>query len=236
MHLFAGVGGGILGGMLLGHRPVCAVEIDPFCRDVLLARQADGSLPLFPIHDDINTFNANAWQGRVDIVAGGFPCQDLSAANYKAQGLAGARSSLWFEMLRVVNECRPRFVFVENSPAIRTRGLATVLEGLAGSGYHAAWGVPVANDSKNTRNATAQRSPGKSANPGVTLCDYVLMATPTARDWRSGKASAATHARNSRPLSEQIGGYLNPDWVELLMGWPRGWTNPDDGLPDGTKA
>ena len=141
MHLFAGVGGGILGGMLLGHRPVCAVEIDPFCRDVLLARQADGSLPLFPIHDDINTFNANAWQGRVDIVAGGFPCQDLSAANYKAQGLAGAKSSLWFEMLRVVNECRPRFVFVENSPAIRTRGLATVLEGLAGSGYHAAWGV-----------------------------------------------------------------------------------------------
>lgn len=49
-------------------------------------------------------------------------------------------------------------------------------------------------------------------------------ATPTARDWKSGKASAATHAKNSRPLSEQIGGTLNPDWVELLMGYPVGWT------------
>jgi hypothetical protein len=51
------------------------------------------------------------------------------------------------------------------------------------------------------------------------------VATPTARDWRSGKASQATHARNSRPLSEQIGGSLNPTWVEWLMGWPLGWTD-----------
>ena len=51
------------------------------------------------------------------------------------------------------------------------------------------------------------------------------MATPTARDWRSGKASKATMERNSRPLSEQIGGQLNPNWVEWLMGWPPGWTD-----------
>jgi len=51
------------------------------------------------------------------------------------------------------------------------------------------------------------------------------MATPTARDWRSGKASQATMERNSRPLSEQIGGKLNPNWVEWLMGWPPGWTD-----------
>ncbi len=51
------------------------------------------------------------------------------------------------------------------------------------------------------------------------------LATPTSRDWRSGKASEATHARNSRPLSEQIGGSLNPPWVEWLMGWPLGWTD-----------
>lgn len=49
-------------------------------------------------------------------------------------------------------------------------------------------------------------------------------ATPTARDWRSGKASAATHAKNSRPLSEQVGGNLNPMWVEWLQNWPTGWT------------
>lgn len=141
MHLFAGCGGGILGGMLLKHRPVVAVELDPFCRRVLKARQADGSLPPFPIHDDIRTFKASAWRGKVSIVSGGFPCQDVSAANHKAEGLAGARSSLWFEMLRVVSECCPRYVFIENSPAIRTRGLGAILEGLAGIGYDAAWSV-----------------------------------------------------------------------------------------------
>jgi len=126
---------------MLGHQPVGAVEIDPFCRRVLQARQDDGSLPRFPIHDDIRTFDATTWQGRVDVVAGGFPCQDISLANHKATGLAGARSSLWHEMLRVVRECQPRYVFVENSPALRTRGLGTVLRGLADLGFDAEWGV-----------------------------------------------------------------------------------------------
>jgi hypothetical protein len=49
--------------------------------------------------------------------------------------------------------------------------------------------------------------------------------TPTARDWKSGKASDATHDRNSRPLSEVVGGALNPTWVEWLMGFPLGWTD-----------
>ncbi len=78
---------------------------------------------------------------------------------------------------------------------------------------------------------------GLSAKSGDGLATAVasMMATPTARDWRSGKASEATHAKNSRPLSEQIGGSLNPDWVELLMGWPKGWTdlNPSRGAVNG---
>lgn len=62
--------------------------------------------------------------------------------------------------------------------------------------------------------------------PALPICESAsgFWPTPTARDWRSGKASAATHERNSRPLSEQVGGLLNPDWVEWLMGWPIGWT------------
>jgi hypothetical protein len=67
---------------------------------------------------------------------------------------------------------------------------------------------------------------GASATSGDGLATAVLKcATPTARDWRSGKASQATHDKNSRPLSEQIGGSLNPTWVEWLMGWPLGWTD-----------
>jgi hypothetical protein len=67
---------------------------------------------------------------------------------------------------------------------------------------------------------------GASKTSGDGLATAVLkVATPTARDWRSGKASQATHDKNSRPLSEQIGGSLNPTWVEWLMGWPLGWTD-----------
>lgn len=61
LHLFAGIGGGILGGLLLGHTPVCAVEIDPHCRKVLRARQADGILPIFPILEDVRMLHSKSW-------------------------------------------------------------------------------------------------------------------------------------------------------------------------------
>jgi DNA (cytosine-5)-methyltransferase 1 len=115
--LFAGSGGGILGGHLLGWRTVAAVEIEDYPRRVLLQRQADGLLPRFPIWDDICTFDGHPWRGKVDVISGGFPCQDISAAG-KGDGLDGERSGLWTEMARLVGEVRPRFVFVENSPML----------------------------------------------------------------------------------------------------------------------
>jgi DNA (cytosine-5)-methyltransferase 1 len=78
--LFAGAGGGILGGHLLGWRTVCAVEWEPYPASVLCARQNDGLLPPFPIWDDVQTFDGKPWKGIVDVVSGGFPCQDISAA------------------------------------------------------------------------------------------------------------------------------------------------------------
>jgi hypothetical protein len=80
------------------------------------------------------------------------------------------------------------------------------------------WPTPIASDSRGSSGGPA---PGKQTQ----LVDAVRFATPLARDWRSGKASQATHDKNSRPLSEQIGGSLNPTWVEWLMGWPLGWTD-----------
>ena len=138
--LFAGAGGGILGGHLLGWRTVCAVEYDPYARSVLLARQRDGCLPRFPIWDDVRTFDGHPWRGHVDVVSGGFPCQDISAAG-KGAGIDGERSGLWREMARIVGEVRPRFVWVENSPLLVSRGLAVVLGDLAQMGYDARWGV-----------------------------------------------------------------------------------------------
>lgn len=146
LHLFAGAGGGILGGMLLGHTPVCAVEIDAYCRSVLRARQSEGWLPAeMEIHDDVTTFDGTAWRGRVDVVAGGFPCQDISTAG-RGAGLDGSKSGLFFQLVRVVREVRPRYVFLENSPAITLRGLGRVLAELAALGFDAEWTVLGAAD------------------------------------------------------------------------------------------
>jgi len=138
--LLAGAGGGILGGRLLGWRTVCAVEIDPYARRVLLARQADGCLDRFPIWDDVRTFDGTRWRGTVDIISGGFPCQDISAAG-KGAGITGTKSGLWSHMARIIGEVRPRFVCVENSPLLVSRGLAMVLGHLATLGYDARWAV-----------------------------------------------------------------------------------------------
>jgi len=112
LHLFAGIGGGILGGMLLGHECVGAVEFDPYCREVLRARQADGCIPLFPVMDDVRTFDGAPWRGKVDVICGGFPCQPWSTAG-KQLGTADHRH-LWPEMARIIAEVRPRYVFAEN--------------------------------------------------------------------------------------------------------------------------
>jgi DNA (cytosine-5)-methyltransferase 1 len=142
--LFAGAGGGILGGKLLGWRTVCAVEYEPYAASVLVARQNDGLLPAFPVWDDVRTFDGRPWRGIVDVVSGGFPCQDISAAG-KGAGIDGERSGLWSEMSRIIGEVRPRYVYVENSPLLISRGLVRVLGDLAKMGFDARWGVVGAN-------------------------------------------------------------------------------------------
>ena len=143
--LFAGAGGGILGGHILGWRTVCAVERDSYAASVLAARQNDGLLPPFPIWDDVQTFDGRPWSGLIDVVSGGFPCQDISVAG-KGAGIDGERSGMWAHMARIVGEVRPRYVFVENSPALVTRGLGRVLGDLAALGYNCKWTVLGAAD------------------------------------------------------------------------------------------
>jgi DNA (cytosine-5)-methyltransferase 1 len=140
--LFAGAGGGILGGKLLGWRTVCAVEWEAYPASVLCARQNDGLLPPFPVWDDVQTFDGKPWRGIVDVVSGGFPCQDLSTAKWGGgAGLDGERSGLWKEMGRIIGEVRPRFVFVENSPMLVNNGLDRVLADLSKLGFDARWGI-----------------------------------------------------------------------------------------------
>lgn len=148
--LFAGVGGSILAGKLLGWRCVGAVEIEAYPQKILQARIADGSLGPFPIFGDIRQFiregYAESYTGMVDVVSGGFPCQDISTAGKGAGIKKGKRSSLWKSMLKVVSIVQPRFVFVENVRALVSRGLDTVLRGLAILGYDIAWDCFRASD------------------------------------------------------------------------------------------
>jgi len=143
--LFAGAGGGILGGHLLGWRTVCAVERDVYCAAVLAQRQNDGILAPFPIWSDVETFDGRPWRGLVEVVSGGFPCTNISCAG-NGEGIDGPESGLWREMARIVGEVRPRFVFVENSPMLIRRGLTRVLSDLAEMGYDARWCCVSAED------------------------------------------------------------------------------------------
>lgn len=171
--LFAGAGGGILGGHLLGWRCVCAVEWEPYPAGVLIARQNEGILPPFPIWDDVQTFDGRPWRGLVDVVSGGFPCQDISAAG-KGAGITGERSGMWKHMARIIGEVRPRFALVENSPVLTSRGLDVVLGDLAALGYDAEWGVLGACDAA---------APHKRERIWVLASD----STGERLDWRAGE-------------------------------------------------
>lgn len=136
--LFAGAGGGILGGDLLGWRTVCAVERDAYAAQVLAQRQNDGILRPFPIWSDVCSFDGKPWRGIVDVVSGGFPCQDISSAG-RGAGIDGDKSGLWREMARIIDEVRPKYIFVENSPLLIGRGLARVISDLAEIGFDCQW-------------------------------------------------------------------------------------------------
>jgi len=121
-------------------RTVCGVESSQYCASAVAQRQNDGILPPFPIWSDVRTFDGRPWAGRVDVVSGGFPCQDVSKAG-RGKGLDGSKSGLWMEMARIISEVRPKHVFVENTPTLTSRGLDRVLGDLSTLGFSSWWGV-----------------------------------------------------------------------------------------------
>lgn len=138
LDLFTGIGGLTLA-LSRWVRPMAYCESDPFCQAVLLTRMAQGHLPTAPIWDDISTLRLEQFGASTfDIIYGGFPCQDISVAG-TGKGLDGKRSGLIFQLFRLVRDCRPRFVFLENVPAITVRGLDRILLDLAHMGYDARW-------------------------------------------------------------------------------------------------
>jgi DNA (cytosine-5)-methyltransferase 1 len=145
MSCFAGVGGL---DVALGKdvRTVCYIENNPYCQQVIRKNIKDGWLEDAPIWSDIQSFDGRPWNGKVDIIFGGFPCTDISVAGKGAGIKEGTRSGLWFEMLRIIKEILPKYVFLENVAGIRTRGLREVLGGLSEAGYNAKWTMLRASD------------------------------------------------------------------------------------------
>ena len=136
LDLFSGIGGFSLGLERAGMTTVAFCEIDPFCRRVLAKHW-----PGVPIYDDVRDVTAarlGADGIAVDVICGGFPCQDVSSAGAKA-GLEGVRSGLWQELARLVGEVRPRYVIVENVADLLARGMGEVIGDLASLGYDAVW-------------------------------------------------------------------------------------------------
>jgi DNA (cytosine-5)-methyltransferase 1 len=141
LSLFSGVGGLDLAIKLVWPeaRVLGYCERDAYAAGVLLARMEDEALECAPVWcGDIQDMDASSLRGRVDIVCGGFPCQDISVAG-KGGGLEGARSGLFYELMRVVREVGPRLVYLENVSALTFRGLDRVLGELADSGFDAEW-------------------------------------------------------------------------------------------------
>jgi DNA (cytosine-5)-methyltransferase 1 len=134
--LFSGIGGIELGLERAGMRCLWQCEIDSYCRRVLAKHWPDVRR-----WDDVRTFPPElVAEWGCDLVCGGFPCQDISFAG-RGAGIHGERSSLWFEFARVLRLVRPRFVLVENVPALLRRGMGAVLGTLAALGFDAEWSV-----------------------------------------------------------------------------------------------
>jgi DNA (cytosine-5)-methyltransferase 1 len=133
LDLFSGIGGFSIGLERAGMRTVAFCEIDPHARAVLQKHWPD-----VPVFTDVSTLSKDDINEQIDILAGGFPCQDISMAGLGA-GLAGERSGLWFQYHRLIDEIRPRYAIIENVSALRSRGLDQVLWSLSQIGYDAEW-------------------------------------------------------------------------------------------------
>lgn len=134
--LFSGIGGFELAASREGFNVVGVCEIEPYCRKVLSHRFPEAFL-----FDDVRSLSGeivSLTTGKIDSITGGFPCQDISVAGSR-KGLDGERSGLWFQMRRVIEEARPRWVLIENSPRLRRAGLDRILGALAALGYDAEW-------------------------------------------------------------------------------------------------
>lgn len=221
LSLFTGSGIGDLAAKQAGIETVAQCENDPACQYAL--RKLWPECHLF---EDVRDVTVDALRRSgclpIDIISGGFPCTDISTAG-KGAGLRGKQSGLWFEMLRVVAEVRPRFVLAENVPALRSRGADTVLAGLEAEGY-TCWPVVVGS--------WAVGAPHKRDRVWIVAHAQSGIQQPNAGGTRNGegageKTSCGGNVRG-RLRSSDDGRSSNPSLTELANTAQQRKREPDD--------
>lgn len=238
LSLFAGIGGFDLGlERTGGFKTVAFCEIDPFCRKVLAKHW-----PEVPCYEDVRELTAERLRSdgiAVDVICGGFPCQDISTAG-RGAGLAGERSGLWFDYARLIGELRPSFVIVENVSALLHRGLHAVLGTLSSLGYDAEWQDVSAEDigAPHPRSRIWIVAYPRRAGLERLWCsertEAEIANTRRANDAANSAFIAGLHGLGKRGLSAVIDtADHRPSWAGQQ--WPE--TQPllcrvDDGLPD----
>jgi hypothetical protein len=213
--LFAGVGGGILGGKLLGWNTVCAVERDAYAAAVLAQRQNDGVLEPFPIWSDVTTFDGRPWRGIVDVVSGGFPCQDISSqggamdstGNVPASGQKWSGSFAKYDRILCLWKTHQCSLLGDWEPFSET---------------WPRWGFMLNGECWERTMLVALTKDTASG----------LLPTPMATDWKGGTASIRKDTGKQRldqfrDWCKSLHGltYPIPGHSEAVMMWPVGWSD-----------
>lgn len=255
LDLFSGIGG-ISIALNEWVRPITYCEIDPYCQAVLLSRMSDNNLLCAPIWDDIRTLGGCEYFGITDIIYGGFPCQDISCAG-NGKGLEGERSGLFFEIVRLSKEIKPKFLFLENVPAITARGGLDVVRTITEMGYDCRWCVisaasvgachkrerwfllAHANDNGSSTNSTGRSSrefplQGEESNQPSESFGEVERATELPRNVADSESLRLEEER--QPLREEE--EQPRHWYDIEFGiWHKGKKSPppflgmDDEVP-----
>ncbi len=226
---FSGIGGFSYAAehIVGGFETVAFVEREPYYQRIL-----GKHWPSVPIYDDITTFNPRPHSA--DVICGGFPCQDISTAGKQAGIKEGTRSGLFYELIRVIRLVQPRYVVLENVAAILANGLDTVLGELAKAGFDAEWACIPASAVGACHQRDRWWLVAYANHAGVEAPWSKQLA---ARAQQHGELDAANTSsqrleRQKYPqwrIAQQLcpdwgGTYLNPSFVEEMMGFPVGWT------------
>lgn len=209
--LFSGIGGFELGAERQGIETVWNCEIEEYNRRILKQHFKNAKQ-----YTDVRELTNPEY---VDIISGGFPCQDISIANTNATGIKGSRSGLWSEMFRIIRVVRPKYIIIENSPMLLVRGFERVLCDLSEIGFNAEW------------QSLSAEAFGYCHKRERLYC--IVLLTPTASDGmrKKFKLQSLIKRYQKHPggnLAEQLAGKyeikITAKLCEMMMGYPTSWT------------